>query len=168
MPRGGAALLVMVIGSAYYLLRGTLRLWRHGAYGPLARVVVSLGLCAGTAYILLATGWERPTGDERVWFAAPAIILLLVLLAWGFIVRQYVEKVLGPGRARETVGGGARRMWMRVLGLLLLAIAVAVWLYGVYHPLGGKTFIYGLLVCLGCLISGLRIVAYGTRIDDIE
>lgn len=162
---GGLAGIILIFGSIYYVSTGMWRLFRHCRYRELLYTLSFLSLGGTLIYFLFSMGWNRPTGELRIWFAAPGIILFLIWILSGFFVRQYVDAVLAKNNDTTSMPQ-LKTTIQRCIGGILITTSIIVWVYGVIHPLSKDTFIYGLLTCLGLLIFGMRLAVKGTRLDD--
>jgi len=94
-----------------------------------------------------------------MWFVAPAVIILFILLFSGFMVRKYVENILKSTRSPIKPQVAKKKTQVRLIGWILLIIALSIWTYGVVNPLDDKLYIWGIVICLYCLIFGLYNIA---------
>lgn len=149
---GGLAAVVLAFASIYYAATGLWKLYRYRRFRELFCSIFLLLVSAILIYILLTVGWDQPTGDQRVWFAAPAIILLLIWVLSGFFVRQYVENLLSSKEYFGPRKCSTKTLILRGTGWGMLLIAIGIWSYGAVRPLGNKFYIWGMLLCLVCFL----------------
>ena len=115
---------------------------------------------------LFSVGREQHSCNQRVWFAVPAIILMLIWILSGFFVRQYVENVISPKEYSGLCTLSKKTLFLRKVGWGALLVSTVIWSIGVVNPLSDRLYIGGMILCLLCLIFGFRNIVRGTRLDD--
>lgn len=164
MHRGSGSLVVLLV-SWFYVVASFHRLWRARLY---AKFFVTLAVfsCLGLLiYAGLLWSFHLGSGDLRVWAGAPFIFLALAFLLSGFFLHRYVEDSTRGVVVRHRVFPSTR---VRLAGAFLSAAGVAIWVYGIVHPIAGPPFIVALIVSLYCMLFGFPYFIAGKKIGDID
>jgi hypothetical protein len=164
MNRGSGSFVVLLV-SWFYVFVSFHRLWRERLYKKFFVTLAVFSFLGLFIYAGLLWSFSLGSGDLRVWAVAPFVFLALGFLLSGFFLRRYVEDRIRGAIARDRVSPSTR---VRIAGAFLSTVGVAIWVYGIVHPISGTPFIVALIVSLYCMLFGFPYLIAGKKIGDID
>ena len=167
MHRAYFGTLVLLVASVCCFVAGFFRLLQRRMYHQFILALCAFASVGFVIYLGLEWALSFDTGDVRVWVAAPFAVLVPMYLMSGFIIRGYAARLLGEHgeTARPTVPSDPK---IRLIGGVLTATGVGVWLYGIAFPLSRRPYIFALVLALYCVVLGVPYLLAGKRVRDLD